>query len=125
MRACWLSVSALSIKPDWPGPLNGLASILATHPDSNARDPDQAIKLANRAAKLTKYQNAAILDTLAAGHAAAGQLKEAVVFAQLALKIASESRNQQLASEIRQKIQFYEKSKSPAEDNITEDKQSK
>ena len=58
---------AVRLQPDWPAPLVSLARILTARPDSEARD--EAIRLAERAAELTQYQDAAILDTLAAARA--------------------------------------------------------
>ena len=57
--------------------LNGLAHLLATHPDADSRQPDQAIELARHAADLTDYQNATILQTLAISYEAAGKVKQA------------------------------------------------
>jgi tetratricopeptide (TPR) repeat protein len=103
---------AMEANPAWPGPLNGLASILATHPDPKRRDAAEAIELARRAAKLTQYKDPTILDTLAAAYAAAGQFKEAIVFGQLALKGASAAENKQLADDIQKRLQAYEQWKS-------------
>jgi len=60
---------AAQLKPNWPVPLNHMARILATHPDPKIRDISEAIVLGERAAKLTKYQNASILETLAGVYA--------------------------------------------------------
>ena len=57
--------------------LSGLAHLLATHPDTNSRQPEQAIKLARHAADLTDYQNAVILQTLAISYESAGKVKQA------------------------------------------------
>ncbi len=59
---------AVRLQPDWTVPLINLAHILAARPDSEAHD--EAIRLAERAAELTKYQDTAILDTLATARAA-------------------------------------------------------
>src|SRR5205085_1609999 len=44
---------AIELKPDWPDPLNDLAWILATHPQSELRNGAQAITLAERACALS------------------------------------------------------------------------
>jgi len=102
---------AMSLKPDWPLPLNGLAWILATYPDPNVRDAKQAIELAERAAAMTKHQDAIILNTLAAAYAAAGRFSEATATAQKALDIAKASRNDQLADFIRRQLEMYKQGK--------------
>ncbi len=102
---------ALRLKPDWPLPLSGLAWILATHPDQNLRDAGQAIELAERAAKLTQYQDAPILATLAAAYASAGQFDRAVTTAQKAMELASAARDDELANHIRGQLELYRQAK--------------
>jgi Flp pilus assembly protein TadD len=101
----------ITLKPDWPSPLNGLAWILATYPDPNMRDATQAIGLAERAAALTKHQDAIILNTLAAAYAAADRFSEAAATAQKALDLASDQRSDQLADSIRQRLEMYKQGK--------------
>ena len=59
---------ALKNKPDWPAPMNGIAWILATHPDSYGPTSNVAVGLAERAAELTQYRELEILDTLVSSH---------------------------------------------------------
>ena len=99
---------ALSIKPDWPAPLNGLARILATHPDPKIRNSNEAVTLAERAAELTQRQNAIILSTLAHAYAAADQLEKAIETAQKALTLALATKNEELISHIRNQLQSYQ-----------------
>ncbi len=98
------------LKPDWPVPLNGMARILATHPDAKVRDPSQAIKLAEHAAELTSYRNATVLDTLAAAYAAAGRFDDAVTTAQNALDLALDAAGPQ-APDIRKRLELYKQRK--------------
>jgi Flp pilus assembly protein TadD len=102
---------ALSIEPNWPLPLNGIAWILAEHPDPNMRNPRQAVELAEKAARLTNYQDASILDTLAAGYASAGRFDKAVVTAQKALSLALAEGNDQLINHIRKRLEIYGQAK--------------
>ncbi|MEE9211354.1 MAG: tetratricopeptide repeat protein, partial [Phycisphaeraceae bacterium] len=102
---------ALRIKPDWPAPMNGLAWILATHPITGAREPNQAIELAERAAKLTQHHSAAVLDTLAAAYAAAGRFDRAVTTAQEALELATNAQTATLADQIRTRLERYRQHK--------------
>ena len=69
---------ALRLKPDRPGPLNNLAWILAASPEAELRDGAGAVRLAERACKLTAYQEAGLLDTLAVAYAEAGRFPEAL-----------------------------------------------
>ncbi|MEE9212838.1 MAG: tetratricopeptide repeat protein, partial [Phycisphaeraceae bacterium] len=52
---------AVRLRPDWPAPLTRLAWVLATYPDSSVSEPNEAIRLAERAAELTQHQNQAVL----------------------------------------------------------------
>lgn len=98
---------AFQLQPNWEAPLNGMASILAEHPNSRVRNPQRAIQFAERAAELTQHQSAPILNTLASAQAAASQYDRAVTTAQKALALASASRADKLAEEIRQRLEFY------------------
>jgi Flp pilus assembly protein TadD len=100
---------AMQLKPDWPLPMNGLAKILATHPDVNKRNVAEAISLAERGAELTKHQNAVVLDTLATAYAAAGQFDKAAATAKKALSSALAQQNKVLAERIRQQMENYKK----------------
>ena len=95
------------LDPDWPVPLNKMAWILATCWDPNIRDANEAIRLAERAAELTKHQNAMILNTLAAAYASAGRLAEAVPLAEKALALAQSPQQSKLAEQIRQCLRAY------------------
>lgn len=100
---------AIRLKPDWPLPMNGLAKILAAHPQPNKRNADEAVKLAEQAAKLTGYQNAVVLDTLAASYAATGRFNEAVTAAESALKLAAAQQDDNLTDKIRKQLEAYKK----------------
>lgn len=84
MAACEASLA----KAEAPAVLNNLASLLATAPDKSLRQPARAIVLAEKANNLTGDKVAAILDTLAAAHAAVGQFKSAAATAARALTLA-------------------------------------
>ena len=64
--------------PDDGSALNGLAWVLATCPDARFRDGKMAVEMATRACELSKWAEAAWLDTLAAAHAEAGDFPSAV-----------------------------------------------
>jgi len=102
---------ALRLRNDWPEALNETAWILATHPDPQVSDADEAVQLAERAAELTNYQNAAILDTLAAAYAAAGQFDWAIETAEEALTLIPENAASQALREINERLKLYRQSK--------------
>ncbi|MCK4752067.1 MAG: tetratricopeptide repeat protein [Planctomycetes bacterium] len=89
--------------------LNGLAWLLATafeKPNS-----EEAIALAERAAKLTKYQNAFVLDTLAAAYASGQKYDYAVDTAEAAMELALKKRATKLAEEIGGRLELYKQKK--------------
>ena len=98
---------AMRLKNDWPAPINGAAWILATHPDPDARNPEEAVRLAASAAKLTNNQNPAVLDTLAASYAAAGNFDEAIAAAEMALERMARIGNQELTEAVRARLELY------------------
>ena len=78
---------AARLRPDWPPPLNALAWLLATHPDSDARNGAEAVNLARRACELTSFQNASYLDVFAAALAETGDYQKAAEAVQKALTL--------------------------------------
>ena len=98
---------AVRLRPKWPAALNHIAWILATDPDSNIRNSDEAVRFAERASQLTQNRDAAILDTLAAAYAESGRFGEAVKTAEKAMKLAYEANKENLAEEIRKSLKLY------------------
>ncbi|NLG34914.1 MAG: PilT/PilU family type 4a pilus ATPase, partial [Lentisphaerae bacterium] len=78
----------LQANPDDIGTLNDLAWLLATCPVGGVSEPKEALKLAERAEKLSRGDNHSILDTLAAAHAAAGNTRRAADIVRRAIKLA-------------------------------------
>jgi Tfp pilus assembly protein PilF len=101
--------NVVEIRPDWPVGLNSLAWLLATEADSG--DVDEAIELAERAAELTRHQDAYILDTLAAAYAALGRYDEAIETEETALELALAGNNEELSNHIRRQLELYRKEK--------------
>lgn len=75
---------ALRQRPDFDPWLNGLAWILATHPDPAARNPADAVALAEAACRKTGDSYGPYLDTLAAAYARVGRFADAVRLAEAA-----------------------------------------
>ncbi len=102
---------AMRLRPDWPAPLEAIARILVTRSEPEERDVSQAIELGERAAALSRYQDAKVLDTLAEAYAAAGRFDRAVETAQAALALATARRVDKLADHIRNRLEFYKRAK--------------
>ncbi|MDO8301657.1 MAG: tetratricopeptide repeat protein, partial [Sedimentisphaerales bacterium] len=102
---------AIRIAPSSPVPLVELAQLLATHPDPNKQDAKQAVEYARHAAELTKYQDAAVLNNLAAAYAANNQFDKAVIAAQNALDIAFAQHKTDLAEYIAEQLKLYKQAK--------------
>jgi protein O-mannosyl-transferase len=98
---------ASRINPNSAAPFNAAAWILATEPNSNISNANLAIRLAERAAELSHYENPGILDTLAAAYAAGGQYDQAVATARKAIALASSTRTDKLADRIRERLELY------------------
>ena len=87
--------------------LNGWAWILATSPHARLRDGARAVPLARRANELSRNRSAAMLDTLAAAHAEAGQLDRAAEVIRKAIAISSSRADPASAREYRQRLESY------------------
>jgi hypothetical protein len=71
--------------PDSPRMLDELAWLFATYPDSNVRDGAEAVRLAERACKLTDRRVPSLLATLAAAYAETGDFSRSVATGEEAL----------------------------------------
>ena len=99
---------ALELRPDLQAALVDLAWILATSDRAEIRAPDEAVRLAERVADLTKRQNATVLETLALAYFSAHRIDEAIGTAQLALDLASKAGADDLARNIRKRLELYQ-----------------
>jgi tetratricopeptide (TPR) repeat protein len=98
---------ALRLRPDWPAVMLELGWVLATAPEASLRQPDEALRLAQRGAELTRPQTSAALDVFAAALASAGRFDQAVETAQRALALATAAANDQSADRIRDRLGLY------------------
>jgi Tfp pilus assembly protein PilF len=99
---------ALSLNHDAVSPLTGLAWVRAVAGDSRVRQPDEAVRLAERAAMLSSRKDPAVLDALAAAYAAAQQFEKAMETAQEAMQLADVMGLQGLWVDIRTRAKLYE-----------------
>ena len=99
----------LRLRPNQVGPMNSLAWLLATHKENKFRNPEEAIRLAERACEVTKYEDAGLVDTLAAAYAASGRFSDAVATAEKAVKLAASTGNKERTEEIQNRLELYKR----------------
>ncbi|PWU19184.1 MAG: hypothetical protein C5B50_07205 [Verrucomicrobia bacterium] len=87
--------------------LHNLAWIRATGAVPELRNGAQAVQLAERACKLTQYQDAASVGTLAAAYAEAGRFDEAVAMAAKAIDLALAAGDKDLAATNQAAMQLF------------------
>ena len=100
---------ALQLNADLPAALVDLAWILATSERHDVRAPDEAVRLAEHAAQMTKQQDALVLDTLAVAYFSANRLDRAISTAQAALDLASTTGRDDLAADIRRRLESFKR----------------
>lgn len=98
---------ALSVREDWLAALFGLAWIRATASDDALWRPEEAVRLATRAAALTDERDPYVLDALAAAYAATGAFGKASSVARAARQIAQAAGLAPLAAAIDTRIALY------------------
>jgi tetratricopeptide (TPR) repeat protein len=98
---------ALRMRPGAQGYENSLAWILATSPDAGLRDPLESIRIAEGLLGRLEQRDPKVLDTLAAGYAAAGRFDDAVVTANEAVALASSAGDTELRQRVEAKLALY------------------
>jgi tetratricopeptide (TPR) repeat protein len=88
--------------------LNDAAWLLATSPDASIRNGPKALALARQLDRISRGNNPARLDTLAAACAESGHFPEAVDAAQRALELARAQNNNTLTETLRQQIKLFQ-----------------
>jgi protein O-mannosyl-transferase len=77
----------LSVEPDNLIALNNLAFVLASCPDKNVQDGEEAVKLAEHACQLTAFKEPGLIKTLAAAYVGRGRASDADAAANLASRL--------------------------------------
>ena len=96
------------LAPDHSMVLDGIAWVLATHPEPATRAPEEAVRFAERAAAATGYNNPIMLDTLGAAYAASGDLETARNAVLKAIEIAETAGVDELVALLRERLAVYE-----------------
>jgi Flp pilus assembly protein TadD len=99
---------------------NNLAWMLASHPDPQIRNGKEAVKLAERACRLTNNEQPFYLGTLAAAYAEAGRFSDAIATAEKARDLARKAGLENIAKRNEQLLGLYRAGRSyhePADAN--------
>ncbi len=99
---------ALATQPDNVDMLNDLAWILATNPSDRLRNGAEAVRLAEKANRLTKGAEASVLDTLGAAHAENRSYRRAIEAASRALELAIEKKVASLIGPLNARLHLYQ-----------------
>jgi tetratricopeptide (TPR) repeat protein len=100
--------AVLARRTDHVQALAGLAWIQATAADPALRNPDEAVRRAERAVHLTSSRDLVALDALAAAYASAGRYDDAARTARQGLEAAMVARQTSVAAQFRQRIVLYQ-----------------
>jgi tetratricopeptide (TPR) repeat protein len=99
---------AVQLAPDDPRSLDSMAWLLATLPQASLRNGDKAVQLSQRANHLTGGKNPALLRTLAAAFAEAGEFTEAKRIVQQAIDLFQAAGRHDLAEQLKGELKRYE-----------------
>ena len=88
--------------------LYNLSWILGTCEDGNYRNGGEAVKLAEKLCKITRYKQALALDALAAAYAETNRFDAAVLTAKKALNLALQQGPKVLVSGLKERLQLYQ-----------------
>jgi len=106
--------------------LKNLAWILATTDDPYIHNPEEAVKFAEKACRITDYKQAEALDTLAVAYSAAARYPEAAQAAEKAVELAVSAGQSELAEKIQKRLELYKAQKpyrpTPPEEKIEDRK---
>ncbi len=106
-QAIYKYYRALDADPDYPPALFQLAVVLATCTDPQLRNPDEAVRLAERGCRLADPPDPAGLMILAAAYAGAGWFEEAVRTIEKAIGLAQAAGDAKLVDQLQSQLRFY------------------
>jgi tetratricopeptide (TPR) repeat protein len=98
---------ALELDPDHVDALNNLALILATDAAATNRNGAEAVRLAEKACKLTQYKTSMYVGTLAEAYAEAGRFEQAVATGSQAAAMFDKEGDQALAKLTRELVEMF------------------
>jgi len=101
----------LNLEPYQLDALKDLAWLLATVKDAELRNPTDAVKFAQRACELTKYNQPEFLNTLAVAYAAAGRFIQAIETSEKGINLAQSAGKKSLAKEMQKRLELYKAGK--------------
>jgi tetratricopeptide (TPR) repeat protein len=99
---------ALLLDPENPLECNGRAWVWATCPDAKYRDGQKGIEAATKACELTEWQEAGIIDTLAAAFAEKGDFSSAQKWQTRAIELETDAKNKE---EFVARLKLYQQKK--------------
>lgn len=99
--------NVLKMDPESVQALNDLAWLQATAPDAKLRNGAEAVRSAEQACRMTKYQQPIAIGTLAAAYAEDGQFNEAVLTSEMAIKIAQADGETNVVQKNKELLQLY------------------
>ena len=109
---------AVEESPDDSTAQNALAWMMSTCPDQKFRNGKEALTHANKACELSSWQESALIDTLAAAYAEAGDFPKAIMWQQRAITLMkSDTMEQQ--QDFAKRLELY-KAKQPYRDTHPE-----
>jgi tetratricopeptide (TPR) repeat protein len=98
---------ALRFSPDMTEALYNLSWILACHEDEKYRNGEEAVNLAEKLCRITRYNQPLALDALAAAYAETGKFDAAVLKAKKGLKLALLSGPKELVLGLKKRLHLY------------------
>ena len=107
-RAILYYKKALELDPEMTQALYNLSWILGTHEDGKHRNGKEALIMAEKLCKITRYQQPLALDALAAAYADTGQFHKAVIAEKKAIKLALPEGPEEFISGLKKRLELYQ-----------------
>jgi tetratricopeptide (TPR) repeat protein len=98
---------AVNLQPRSAEPLNRLARVLATSENSACRDGAEAVRLAEQAAAISRFEDFRIVDTLAAAYAETGRFRDAEQVEERAIQLVDPGTDADLTKALKERRQLY------------------